>query len=378
VEITGTEGCSNVFTADGRTNTRVTQDCSLRSQAGEQIAVNPLDPDNILVGQNDARTGYNRCGYAWTLDGGAHWGNDTPPFSQVPLLDNHAGEACTDPTVAWDSQGNAYIASTVYKVGAPENAVVVAKSNPGIHGAYFHSPDSSSGFQEYRTMPAGVVSNEDVASRTSRTSPRTRTSRARSATGCTSRGRASPPRRRLLPRERGRSSPSCSASPKMEASRGRRPSRSAVRPKACVRTSAISTMRRIRSWARDGTIYVSFANDNAIGGGMQILMVKCAADEDCTEEEAWTEPVIVSNLIGGEPFGPSDTGCPNAVQCLPPNSYRMSESNSVTNSVDDQGRVYVVWADFRNNTNPEVHGLGAESGPALRQRRLLRVLDGRG
>ena len=29
----------------------------------------------------------------------------------------------------------------------------------------------------------------------------------------------------------------------------------------------------------------------------------------------------------------------------------MSEANSVSNSVDDQGRVYVVWADFRNNTN---------------------------
>ena len=131
VEITGTEGCSNELTGNGQTNTRVTQDCSLRAQAGEQIAVNPLDPDNILVGQNDARTGYNRCGYAWTLDGGTHWGDDTPPFSQVPLLDNHAGEACSDPTVTWDSQGNAYITSTVFRVGAPENAVVVAKSNPG-------------------------------------------------------------------------------------------------------------------------------------------------------------------------------------------------------------------------------------------------------
>ena len=90
---------------NGQTNTRVTQDCSLRSQAGEQIAVNPLDPNNILVGQNDARTGYNHCGYAWTLDGGAHWGDETPPFFQVPLLDKHAAEACSDPTVAWDSQG---------------------------------------------------------------------------------------------------------------------------------------------------------------------------------------------------------------------------------------------------------------------------------
>src|SRR6185437_13151352 len=31
VEITGTEGCSNELTGNGRTNVRVTQDCSLRS-----------------------------------------------------------------------------------------------------------------------------------------------------------------------------------------------------------------------------------------------------------------------------------------------------------------------------------------------------------
>ena len=99
IEIPGTEGCSNEFTGNGQTNTRVTQDCSLRSQAGEQIAVNPLDPNNILVGQNDARTGYNHCGYAWTLDGGAHWGDETPPFFQVPLLDKHAAEACSEPVL---------------------------------------------------------------------------------------------------------------------------------------------------------------------------------------------------------------------------------------------------------------------------------------
>ncbi len=101
---------------------------------------------------------------------------------------------------------------------------------------------------------------------------------------------------------------------------------------------------------------LSFANDNAIDGGSQILMVKCPADEDCTKEEAWSEPVIVSNLVGGEPVGPSKAGCPLALECLPPNSYRMSEANSVSNSVDDQGRIYIVWADFRNNTNQACTG----------------------
>ena len=98
--------------------------------------------------------------------------------------------------------------------------------------------------------------------------------------------------------------------------------------------------------ASDGTIYTSFANDNAIDGGSQILMVKCPAHEDCTKEESWSEPVIVSNLIGGAPVGPNKAGCPLALECLPPNSYRVSELNSVSNSVDDQGRIYIVWADF--------------------------------
>ena len=37
------------FTGNGQTNTRVTQDCSLRAQAGERIAINPLDQNNMLV-----------------------------------------------------------------------------------------------------------------------------------------------------------------------------------------------------------------------------------------------------------------------------------------------------------------------------------------
>ena len=87
----------------------------------------------------------------------------------------------------------------------------------------------------------------------------------------------------------------------------------------------------------DGTIYVSFGNDNAIDGGSQILMVKCPADADCTQEEAWTEPVIVSNLVGGEPVGSQRRGLPGgapvpAAELLPRCPRRI-----VSNSVDDQG-----------------------------------------
>src|SRR4029450_11431669 len=113
----------------------------------------------------------------------------------------------------------------------------------------------------------------------------------------------------------------------------------------------------------DGTIYVSFANKDGMDGGEQILMVKCPADEDCTIPEAWTEPIIVWNLVGGAPVGPSDAGCPFGSQCLPPNGYAMTETMSVSNSVDDDGNLYVVWADFRNNTNAQCTGNASSAAP---------------
>ena len=137
--------------------------------------------------------------------------------------------------------------------------------------------------------------------------------------------------------------------------RGRRrlPDRVQPRPRA-----------RTRSSGPDGTIYVSFANDNAIDGGSQILMVKCPADEDCTEEEAWTEPVIVSDLDrrrahrperrrlsrrGASAFRRIRTACPRPTR---------SRTRSTT-----RAGIYIVWADFRNNTNPALHGLGDDCKP---------------
>ena len=360
VEIAGTEGCRNEFTGGGQTNSRVTQDCSLRAQAGENVAVNPLDPANILVGQNDSRIGFNHCGYAWTLDGGSHWGDQTPPFFQVPLLDQKPAEACANPTVTWDSRGNAYVAGTIFDVSGPDNAVVVAKSNASIHGAFFHSPDSGSGFQEYSALPLGVVTNDDVVfddqpfivADAHASSPK------RDAVYVTW-TRVGPEKeegtRQIFPimfsqSEDGGVTWAAPIEISGEAE--------GVCPLECNHDQASHPVV-----GPDGTIYVTFANNDTIEGGWQILMVKCPADEDCTQEEAWTEPVIVSDLIGGEPVGPSAAGCPIALRCLPPNGYRMSESWSVSNSVDEGGNLYVVWADFRNNTNQACTGSAMTATP---------------
>ena len=155
-----TEGCQNVFHGHGQTNTRVNQDCSFRRQAEEMIAINPLDEKNIIAGQNDSRIGFNHCGYDWSFDGGKNWGDQLPPFYQFVQLDNHTADACSDPTGAWDSRGNAYVGGVLFDIASGANSVLVEKSNAGNGGAFYHSP-APGAFQEYVDNPPGVVANDD-------------------------------------------------------------------------------------------------------------------------------------------------------------------------------------------------------------------------
>jgi hypothetical protein len=73
-------GCANSYSgADAPTNVRANQDCGLRRQAEEQVAVNPADPRNVVVGQNDSRVGFNQTGVDWSVDGGKKWGDYSVP-----------------------------------------------------------------------------------------------------------------------------------------------------------------------------------------------------------------------------------------------------------------------------------------------------------
>ena len=137
-----TVGCSNVFSShgDGPDNIRVNQDCSLRRQAEEVVIFNPLNPKNLIAGQNDSRIGFNHCGYDWSFDGGKTWGDQVPPFSQFLLADGHTADACSDPTATFDANGNAYIAGIFFEVLGDASALILMKSNAGIGGAFYHSP----------------------------------------------------------------------------------------------------------------------------------------------------------------------------------------------------------------------------------------------
>ena len=136
-------GCANRGTA---TNVRVNQDCTLRRQAEEQIAVNPIDPSNIIAGQNDSRIGYNHCGFDYSLDGGAHWGDGIPPYYQhTNPGTGHTYDAASDPNVTFSGNGTAWYSCVVFDINSNASGLFANPSTPGLKGsAYANIPDAPS------------------------------------------------------------------------------------------------------------------------------------------------------------------------------------------------------------------------------------------
>jgi len=360
-----TEGCSRFF--PGRFgigilggNVRVNQDCSRRRQAEEVIAINPTNPNNLIVGQNDSRIGFNHCGYDFSFDGGKTWGDQLPPFFQFILKDGHTADACSDPTATFDSKGNAYVGGIVFDVVAAANAFVVAKSNAGIGGAFYHTPNSSLTFQTYRDVPLGVVASDNdpnifndkefiVADATA--SPKADNvyatwTRFNGATGAGVGGNS--------PIYFSQSTDGGAHwSPGIEISGANSAACTAfsgeANPNACDQDQGSHPIV-----GPDGTIYVAFGNGNTpLPGINQHMLVKCPASADCSLKASWTAPVKISDDFGTQPFGPnSTTGCPAGRQCLPPNGYRLDDFVEGSLSIDNAGKLYFVWADFRHGAPP--------------------------
>ena len=352
-----TEGCQNVFHGHGMTNTRVNQDCSFRRQAEEAIQINPLDEDNMVAGQNDSRIGFNHCGYDWTFNGGRTWGDQVPPFWQFQLLDGHTSDACSDPTIAFDSRGNVYVGGIFFDVASDANAVAVMKSNHPNGGAFYHSPNPAGGFQEYRTLPVGVVANDTVDFNDKEL--------------MTADAWVSSPKRDNVYmtwtkfNTAGHSPIYFSQSTDGGATWSAGIEISGSNPAICT-VPAVGPCNDDQGShpvvGRDGTIYVAFANGNIPGAGEeQVLFVKCPAAANCALPASWSMPVRVGLMRATHPVGPpSQNGCPNR-QCLPPNGYRAPTETTVTVSVDTDNELFVTWADHRNNTNVNCQ-LGAPGG----------------
>lgn len=163
-------GCSN-RTSSG--DVRVNQDCTFQRQAEEEIAANPLNSQNLIAGQNDSSIGWNHCGFDYSLDGGLHWGSGIPPFYQRlnhPVKGHtiaggkgtgHTYDAASDPSVAFDSRGNAYFACILFDVNGNSNGLLVARSPAGAEGSYY---DPIPAAPSTGTDPADNVVVEDNSS----------------------------------------------------------------------------------------------------------------------------------------------------------------------------------------------------------------------
>jgi len=138
-------GCSD--SSDG--NVRVNQDCTNQSapallgrgqsQNETAVAVDPTDPRNVIVGQNDYRRGDGTCGVDFSLNGGRKWGSGLIPISFTTpgfTAPRHYWDASGDPVIGFDSDGFAYYACLAFNRGASSD---LGGDASGIF--VFRSPD---------------------------------------------------------------------------------------------------------------------------------------------------------------------------------------------------------------------------------------------
>src|SRR5580700_3953160 len=92
-----------------------------RGQAQNEttIAQNPFNPRQVVAGFNDYRRGDGTCGTAFSSNGGSSWTDSTMPngFTRGTNFGGVARQywqAGGDPSVAWDSRGNAYYSCQVF------------------------------------------------------------------------------------------------------------------------------------------------------------------------------------------------------------------------------------------------------------------------
>jgi hypothetical protein len=134
----GTSGpATNPCPANLGSNIRVNQDCQNiansdlegRSQAQNEtaIAADPLNPSHVVALFNNYQRGDGDCIGAYSVDGGTTWQNTYLPtsftygtaFGGAP---REYWQAHGDPSVAWDTKGNAYFSCQVFNRGTVASA----------------------------------------------------------------------------------------------------------------------------------------------------------------------------------------------------------------------------------------------------------------
>ena len=119
-----------------------------RGQAQNETyaAVDPLNSRNIVAGYNDYRRGDSTCGVSYSTNGGAAWTDATMPdgFVRGTAYGGKPREyfqASGDPSVAWDTRGNAYYTCLEFKRGngvtedADQSSAFYVYRSTGTNGA---------------------------------------------------------------------------------------------------------------------------------------------------------------------------------------------------------------------------------------------------
>jgi hypothetical protein len=356
---TNTNGCSNTFGTSSSLflNVRVNQDCSLRRQAEEVIAVDPNRPGaHFIAGQNDSRLGFNKCGYDWSWNYGKTWGDQIPPFYQWVNPDGVTYDACSDPTATFDAHGNAYIAGVTFEINFADSGLLVMKSNAPNGGTFYHNPGAGP-FQEYLVSTPGVVAEDNdpnifndkefIVADATASSPKANnvyvTWTRFDFSGCPGIPCHSP----IYFSQS--TNGGATWSPGIEISGANAAICTAfsgeANPAACDQDQGSHPIV-----GRDGRIYVAFGNGNTPTAGVnQHLIVSCAPNLNCANAGNWSMPHKIGTDVGTQPVGPdAPSGCPAGRQCLPPNGYRLDDFVEGSVAVDNAGTLYSAWADFRN------------------------------
>jgi len=119
-----------------------------RSQAQNEtaIAIDPGAPARVVAAYNDYRRGDSACGTSFSSDGGRSWADSAAPvgFTRGAAFGaaRQYWQGSGDPSVAWDTRGDAYLSCLVFMRGAPPS----------------NNPDLSTGVVVFRSTGNGGAS----------------------------------------------------------------------------------------------------------------------------------------------------------------------------------------------------------------------------
>ena len=115
---------SGAGAVDAGLNIRVNQDASGQDQNETMIAVNPLDPNNLVVVARDLRDGTVKLGYYASFDGGQSW--------QDGVLQETTYTYQSDPVVAFCADGSVVAVTLSFNSGSGRGLFLYRSSDGGV------------------------------------------------------------------------------------------------------------------------------------------------------------------------------------------------------------------------------------------------------